>query len=856
MKLAILFLLAAVLGSTRMPEAAIQTSPDLRAAMDTRIDLDARNVTLRAALARVTAAVRGLALTIDPSLGPDSLLDTLRVDLAVPRIRAEDAVRLILSANPSLRLVTRSDGILVTTSRKVQENLVTTAYPVDGLLQMLEKNKTFQATVEADRRTDDEGKKTETASDAAGRLLAEFVMGMVSGGNDPDLASWGGPGDGRAEGRSLVVRQTERGHQEVRCLLDAVRRTFAQAGDRKAEGPPEETEDVAAVRRLLAKKIDVDFRAVTPKAALGQLCKQTAGLVVVRHPLTKGDLAEGDESRFDFKARQVPVGAVLDLLLPVGWQRRAERGYVLVGEDLGVGPMPLRAYPLGDPPAGAPTTAGQAVWPMWDLKHILMQIPFGNDSPFEMWIEESGSATIASLGDVFFVVQTPTVHRRIAAFLGTLAQATATRKTAQSAPSPTAEEAARASPALDKLLAARIDADFENEALPGVLGSLESAHAGLHFLWDPRLRAEGVRPADHFVNVDVVQVPLAEVLMLLQDDGPKNRLYFQPWCGYILVTANPLPRGDLPVAVYPVADLQASSDDDLDSDGGLDALVMIIKQTINATSDPRVAQWSDEGGPACIMVLDRMLCVTQTEDGHRQVAELLEALREEKKWWAAEEARQKAGGKPRALLPPGQAPEPPHRKDPLAEVVEINVSGASMEEALKAVVRQCPDLAFEIDRSGLSAKGIDLAEMKVTFRGRATAREVLDKILGPDLGYRLVGGGRYQVAAFEAGAWSLPVVTYPVGETLCGPYAQAHPAPAGFRPAYDAEIGDIDYDELIKMLRKAVNHQADPDVAEWSEDGWPVVIHRVGGCLVVSQTRQGHRKIMEFLQDLFKKRFP
>ena len=245
------------LTAIRMPEAAHEGTAEFRAAPDARIDLDCRNVPVRAALARVTAAVRGLALAIDPSLGPDSLVDTVRVDLAVPRIRAGDAVRLILSANPDLRLVIRPNGLLVTTSQKVQQNLVTVTYPIDGLLQVLEKNKSFQAAVEADRRTDDEGDNIEDASDAACRMLATFVMALVSGQNDPDLASWEGSADIQAEGQSLIVRQTERGHQEIRYLLDTLRKTFQ---DRKTEGAaaispaPEEAEDVAAERQLLARR--------------------------------------------------------------------------------------------------------------------------------------------------------------------------------------------------------------------------------------------------------------------------------------------------------------------------------------------------------------------------------------------------------------------------------------------------------------------------------------------------------------------------------------------------------------------------------------------------------------------------
>lgn len=145
--------------------------------------------------------------------------------------------------------------------------------------------------------------------------------------------------------------------------------------------------------------------------------------------------------------------------------------------------------------------------------------------------------------------------------------------------------------------------------------------------------------------------------------------------------------------------------------------------------------------------------------------------------------------------------------------------------------------------------------MRVTFQGRAPVREVLGKILGPDLDYRWMNRGLLQVAARRPPSENLPVVTYPLGETLCGPYAQAHPAPPGFRPAYNADSGEIDYSELIDMIRKAVNHKTDPDVAAWSDEGGPADIQHLGGMIIASQTKQGHARIIAFLMDLYKKRF-
>jgi len=63
---------------------------------------------------------------------------------------------------------------------------------------------------------------------------------------------------------------------------------------------------------------------------------------------------------------------------------------------------------------------------------------------------------------------------------------------------------------------------------------------------------------------------------------------------------------------------------------GWQELVDIIKRSVNNMTDPSVAAWTDEGGPAAIDYLRSCLIVTQTAAGHERVEALLKGLEDKR----------------------------------------------------------------------------------------------------------------------------------------------------------------------------------------------------------------------------------
>jgi len=221
-------------------------------------------------------------------------------------------------------------------------------------------------------------------------------------------------------------------------------------------------------------------------------------------------------------------------------------------------------------------------------------------------------------------------------------------------------------------LSEEIDLDFEKTSLDNVLKYISEVQRGLNIVIDPDIAAGGVDLSTRVVDLKVKRVSIESVLGLILGSD----LGYKVEPGYILITTKEKMQQNLPVVTYPVQDLVAQIPDFSDQaprfevgaviaaaaaaanaggggGGGIfgaaaaaaepttgsTELIAIIQRTVSSQSDPRVAAWSDEGGPSAIEYMNGLLIITQTGRGHEKVSELLEQLRRERAIMISVEAR-------------------------------------------------------------------------------------------------------------------------------------------------------------------------------------------------------------------------
>ncbi|HUS44957.1 MAG TPA: hypothetical protein VM219_02880 [Phycisphaerae bacterium] len=223
-----------------------------------------------------------------------------------------------------------------------------------------------------------------------------------------------------------------------------------------------------------------------------------------------------------------------------------------------------------------------------------------------------------------------------------------------------------------RLLQEKIDLDFEHTSLDNVLRFISEVERGLNIVPDPDLQVQGIDLSTRVVDLKVKGVSVEEVMNLILG----AELGYKVEAGYILVTTREKLQQNLPIVTYPVQDLVARIPDfsgmaprfdpgditqaaaggvaggggfgELFGAGaaaeeeeviGPDELMDIVKRNVNNMSDPDVAAWTDEGGPAAIDYMNGLLVTTQTRRGHERIADLLEMLRRERAIMISVEAR-------------------------------------------------------------------------------------------------------------------------------------------------------------------------------------------------------------------------
>jgi type II secretory pathway component GspD/PulD (secretin) len=157
---------------------------------------------------------------------------------------------------------------------------------------------------------------------------------------------------------------------------------------------------------------------------------------------------------------------------------------------------------------------------------------------------------------------------------------------------------------------------------------------------------------------------------------------------------------------------------------------------------------------------------------------------------------------------------------------------------------------------------------------------VLNLILGANLGYK-VESGYILITTKEKMQQNLPMSTYPVQDLLAQIPDFGNKAPRfeigavttaaagaagggaggggglfGVTPGAAAATPEpvMGSQELLDIIQKTVNQQSDPRVAAWDSEGGVAHIDYLNGMLIVTQTRRGHERLSELLEQLRRER--
>lgn len=603
-----------------------------------------------------------------------------------------------------------------------------------------------------------------------------------------------------------------------------------------AESAPDAT---AETWRLVATPVDVGPESISLVQLFADLQRQAPGLkIVVDESLTSFFNRDLGSGTIDFAARRIPVSEALTLALrdQLAWE--VHPGIVRICKmqerrpELTVVRYPmarLLAYRTGPARSYYPA---DAEFNKEELTAIIMRTVHSRTQPHvAAWMDEGGPAEVQWAGSSLLVSQTREGHDRLAAFLLALSRALGLE---YDGPKPQGMPEDQAVAEVRRLLARRIDVDFESASVEDALDYIRQSCPGLNLVVAPDLAPVGVdRPwLEHAVRMKVKHMPVEQALRYCMAPSYQvgTRLGWEARPGYVLVGAEDnIRRGELPLAMYPVRDLEARPTKWSDEPWGSPDLIAVIQRTVCCQSDEAVAAWSDEGGPAEIGYMGGLLIVAQTPQGHEQVGQLLNLLRAAMGFAAGQSSR------PRAAVPCFAFPDPPELAatyEALEMRMDVDFKDVPLMQAVGAVAERAPYLGVVVE----PAEG--LPERVTLKRQGATRREILENLIGKNARCQAQRGyvSIRQVSVFVPGPVAFPrllLAAYPVGNLGRPPMGR-----------WERQ------ERLVRSIQSAVNHADAPDVAAWADDGGPAFIELCGDVLLVMQTPAAHRRISAVLQEL------
>ena len=372
-----------------------------------------------------------------------------------------------------------------------------------------------------------------------------------------------------------------------------------------------------------------------------------------------------------------------------------------------------------------------------------------------------------------------------------------------------------------------VDIDVTDEPLEDVLADLSKRYDVPIWLDTPAIRSNGYPPLPlKPVTLRVSGVRLRSALRLLLI--PDGYLTYLIEDDRVRITPIPVAEMTLENKLYFVADLFAA-DDPVDEFGvnlgtvkepaGLseeESLAALLESTIEPES------WNWVGGPGKMQISPGALLVSGAQDVQEDIARLLASLRQM-------DAPDFDGRTPMPLFPVPRAPadqSPSERA--VAQALGRRVTLSFVYTPLDEIVADLPKrygAPFVFDRSALNDVGLRGSEPVSIDLHDVPLPQALERLLEPNY---LTWLGRDEVifiTTLEEAETELSTRLYPVADVL------------------DPDSGFF-HSSLIGIVTSCVAPES------WDEVGGPGSVSEFPGALVVAQTREVHKKLETFLQQL------
>jgi beta-lactamase regulating signal transducer with metallopeptidase domain len=270
-----------------------------RRQLDQKIDIDMAKVPVPAVLDFLREKA-GLNIVVDPRVADSGIdLAAAVVDIKASQKPAAWVLGQALPVSCGSRV---EDGYVWVTKRAVLER----SLPV-GLYRVWSKDGRLMGVVK------------DTPFEWA--VLERVIHSVASPMNDPYMAEWadsGGPAQLKFFNDTLLVAQTSTGQAQVASLLARLAEKGALgAGSGEAFATKTASPELAALRHTLEELVDLDFEKTSLPKVLKFMGELKPGLAIQIDPSVAANGIDLSSRLVDIKVKQVPVAAVLDLIL--GW---------------------------------------------------------------------------------------------------------------------------------------------------------------------------------------------------------------------------------------------------------------------------------------------------------------------------------------------------------------------------------------------------------------------------------------------------------------------------------------------------------------------------------------------------------